>query len=271
MAGIPRYTPKIFGSGLTPTGNIADFGSKAGGTPTYSGSPQTIQTAQWLQGIFGALTSGEAPYWQDENGFRFALTTLVAYIMERGICEWDSNLSGGGLSLTTYYQGDLVRRGPAGGPNITVYQCQSVGGITTDPLTDGTNWIPWINTLVAPNLLKGSVIFDGTAVTLGNCLILGGFNVATVAKIATGHYRVNFTNALPTDLSGNGIYGFAGSAGTQNGATSIGGDNNTICGGGLPGTVVVKSGTQCDIFCLESNFGGVAALEDSACVSVSFF
>jgi hypothetical protein len=268
MAGPAIKTPQIFGSGLAATGKVAVFGSKAGGSPAYSTDPEVIQSAQWLQGLLNSLTTGQAPYYQDDNGFRLVVTYILQYLQARGIAEWNSNTVSAGVSKTTYNTGDVCRRGP-GGSNITLWQCQA-DGITSDPLVDGTNWKVWIGIQVAQNLCKAFVNFDGTNVTSGNCLVLAGFNVGTVAKISTGHYRVNFTNALPVDGSSNGLYVSTGSAGTQNGATGIAGDNNTIAFGQL-GMVAVRTGSQCDIFCWEPNNGGSGVLEDSACISVQFF
>jgi hypothetical protein len=62
MSGIVRKTPLIFGGSLSPSGNIAKFGSKAGGSAAFSNDPNLIQTAQWLQGWAAALASGQAPY-----------------------------------------------------------------------------------------------------------------------------------------------------------------------------------------------------------------
>lgn len=271
MSGPVRYTPLVFGASLNPSGTMTVFGSKAQtGTPNYSNDPQDIQSPQWLLGMLGSLATGQAPYYQDDNGFRFVVTQFIAYVMQRGIPEWDYNTTMG-LSDTTYDQGDLVRRGPdSGGPHITVYQCQT-DGTQSDPLTDSTNWQVWFSTFVGPNVVKAWVNFDGTNVTAGNCNVLAGFNVTTVGKVATGQYQINFASPLPADGSNNGLYTFAGSAGVQNGASSIAGDNNNIAGAGPLGTVGVRTANACVVFCWEPDAGGVAQAEDSKCISVIFF
>lgn len=276
MAGPIRYTPQVFGGSLTPTGNVGVFGSKALGAPAFSTSPQVIQSPAWLQGIFGALAAGDAPYWQDENGFRLVVTYLLAYLANRGIPEWDYNLASAGppvVSMTTYNAGDVVRRGPnPAGPHVTIWQViPTSNGITSDPLVDGTNWQTLAASLASPNVIKAWVNFSGTAVTAGNCQVRCGLNIGTVQKIATGWYRINFATPLPADGSGNGLYAPVGSAGAVNGAPSLAGDNNTVNFGGPPGTTVIKTANQLDVFNWEPNQGGSGALEDSDSISVQIF
>lgn len=271
MSGLARKTSSVFGASLTPSGNIAQFASKAIGSPAFSNDPQLIQTSQWQQGWSAAVAAGNAPYLEDDNGVQYVLSYLIAYLQARGIPEWDYNTSGG-ASLTTYNRGDIVRRGPnSGGPNITLYQCQA-DNITSDPLTDSNNWTPLAQTLIGPNTFLAKVVFDGGATVGTNCVILGtAFNVSSVYKNATGNYTINFTNRLPVDGSGNGVYGLAGSAGAQNGTLSLNGDNNIVNGGGFPGTVVTKTATACQVFNWEANLSGAGGLEDSQSISVIFF
>ena len=272
-SGLARKTAFVFGSSLAPTGNIETFGSAAGAGAVWSNDPQAIQTPQWLLGILGSLVSGQSPFWQDENGFRLVVTYLLSYFSARGIPEWDSNVSAPGVSLTTYNFGDVCRRGPVPATaNATIYVCIG-NGINSDPLVDTNNWITLAASLQGPNLIKASVVFDGT--TGPSCTMLQSFNVSSVTKNATGQYVVNFQNPMPNDGSGNGIYGMSGSAGTQNGKTAVAGDNNEICNGiiGQPG---LRSPTQCAVYCWEAGtvgppgFGSFGC-EDSGMISVIFY
>lgn len=87
---IDRKFQKIFGGNLSASGNIAVYGSKKAGSPTYSDNLDTIQTASWLQGIMGATSSDKAPYSQDLNALFYVITKQLAYLFQSGIPEWDS-------------------------------------------------------------------------------------------------------------------------------------------------------------------------------------
>jgi len=271
-SGLARKTAYIFGSSLAPTGNIETFGSAAGGSPSWSGDPQAIQTPQWLLGILGSLVNGQSPFWQDENGFRLTVTWLVSYLSARGIPEWDSNVSAPGVSLTTYNFGDVCRRGPNPSvANATIYVCIG-NGINSDPLVDTNNWITLAASLQGPNLIKASVVFDGT--TGPTCNVFQSFNVSSVTKTGTGSYLVNFQNPLPTDGSGNGIYGLAGASGTPNGAIPGNGDNCTICAG-VGTSAIIKTGAQASVYAWYAgpvSAGGASeGLVNPQMLSVMFF
>lgn len=87
---IPRKTQKIFAS-VTPSGSIAQFGSLKAGTPNYSDDPAVIQgLAAWTNGWAGAVVGTNSPAIQDFNAFCRVVTQQIAYILQRGIAEWDS-------------------------------------------------------------------------------------------------------------------------------------------------------------------------------------
>ena len=89
--------------------------------------------------------------------------------------------------------------------------------------------------------------------------------MASVTKLATGIYVVNFQNALPT-----ANYGFTGSAGAKDGAAGGSGDNNVICGG-TPGQTGLKTAAALKVFCWEANLSGSGSLEDSQAITVQVF
>lgn len=256
---LPRKTQSVFGSGLTPTGNVANFGTYAAGAVTYSNDPAAIQTSAWLNGWNGAVVGNQSPTIQDMNAVMLVLSQQIAYLLQQGIPQWDS--TGG----TSYYLGSEAK------VSGQVYQCYVTGPVTSNPSTDTASWKPFTATQTGPNLIKASVVFDGINSTGGFSNIISSFNVTSVQKLGTGSYLVNFTAGLPVDGSGNGIYGLAGSAGTQNGQVSGSGDNNIICGGGVPGTTVTKTATQCSVYCWEANFSGSGALENSGCITINFY
>lgn len=107
MAGISRTTAVLFGTtGLTPTGG---FGAAANGVlTTEAGSSNTvsnIQTGQsglWAGGWLGAvLGASKFPAIEDMNAVDNVFSTQIAYILERGIPEYDAG--------TTYNTGDIAR------------------------------------------------------------------------------------------------------------------------------------------------------------------
>lgn len=107
MAGIARATQQIFSTtGLTPTGG---FGAAAAGTTTTeagsSNSVANIQTGQsgvwnagWLSAVLGA---SKFPAVEDMNGIFNVITNQIAYLLERGIPEYDSG--------TSYNIGDVCK------------------------------------------------------------------------------------------------------------------------------------------------------------------
>ena len=252
MAGIIRKIAQIFGGGLTPSGNIETFGSKTvGGSSVWSDDPKAIQTAQWLQGWKGALAAGGAPFWQDDNAALYVLSYQIAYMLQRGVPEYDPD--------TTYTQDDVCRIG------LIWYVSLTDPNQGNNPAFSPTNWDLWTNQVMkGVNVIKAWVCFDGTG-GLGNCAILGGFNVSSVTKLGTGIYVVNFQTALPT-----ANYGFSGSAGAKDGAASGSGDNNVICGG-TPGQVGLKTQSQLKVLCWEPNLSGSGSLEDSQAITVQVF
>lgn len=87
---IDRKIQKIFGGSLSPSGNIAVYGSKKAGSPTFSDNVETLQSTSWLQGIMGATSPDKAPYVQDLNSIFYVITKQLAYLFQSGVAEWDS-------------------------------------------------------------------------------------------------------------------------------------------------------------------------------------
>lgn len=104
MPAIPRHTQKIFGQSLTPSGNVAVYGSLAAGAPAYPATTDdltTIQSSAWLLGLNSALIGNRSPALEDLNGLFVVLSQQIAYLLQNGIAEWDAT--------TTYYVGNLAR------------------------------------------------------------------------------------------------------------------------------------------------------------------
>lgn len=104
MPAIPRHPQKIFGESLTPSGNVAVYGSLQTGAPAYPATTNdltAIQSAQWPLGLKGALIGNRSPAIEDLNGLFVVLSQQIAYLLQNGIAEWNA--------ATTYYVGQLVR------------------------------------------------------------------------------------------------------------------------------------------------------------------
>lgn len=248
MAKITRAFQKIFGGSLAAANNIAKFGSLKSGSPAYSLDPAEIQTAAWLQAWGGALVNAPggnaSPALQDMNAFMYLVTRQLAYLMQDGIPEWNTE--------TVYYTDSYCKY------NGVVYISKTDDNLNHLP-TDTNNWKTLASTLLGTQdgVCKAWVCFDGTTGA-----IWSAFNVASITRTATGCYIINFNTALA-----NNGYAFAGSAGTPNGYIPAVGDNNLICGG-VEGRSVVRTTTQLSVFCVQ---GSTGALEDSRCISVQVF
>lgn len=121
---LTRYTAKIFGSTAT-LGQLGVFGSLADASPTTATTPaQVMSLSNWLAGWYSAVLGLNAPALQDMNGAFFALSYLLAYVMEVGISDWDSG--------TTYFTNDFVQA------NGIIYV--SVADNNTSALTVSGKW-----------------------------------------------------------------------------------------------------------------------------------
>jgi len=81
MPAIPRHAQKIFGQSLTPSGNVAVYGSLAAGAPAYPATTDdltTIQSAAWLLGLNNALIGNRSPALEDLNGLFVVLSQQIA-------------------------------------------------------------------------------------------------------------------------------------------------------------------------------------------------
>lgn len=109
MAKIERKVQKIFGGSLSPTGNIAIYGSKEAGSPSYSDNLDTIQSLSWLQGIMGATSPTKAPYVQDLNAIFYVITKQLAYLFQSGIAEWNATTEYYANSSFVVVNGNIYR------------------------------------------------------------------------------------------------------------------------------------------------------------------
>jgi len=250
MSAIPRKTQLVFGASLTPSGNVAEFGSLAAGTPAYSDDPAIIQSAAWLNGMAAALVGNKSPALQDLNGILMVITKQLAYLLQSGIPEWDAG--------TTYYTNDFCR--VAG----SIYVSLTDTNLNNNPATDTTNWIPLTSQMKGPTVCRAWVVFDGINATGGNARLISAFNVDHVVKNAAGSYTIHFSAAMP----GGNNYALSGSCGTENASPAGPGDSGVVVGNVYPGDPGLRSGTDCKVFTIDPS---TKALVQSGCVSVFFF
>jgi hypothetical protein len=249
MAKLSVKKQLLFGGSLTPTGNIAQFGSLAAAAPAYSGDPATIQSlAAWLNGLAAALINAPnglaSPALEDLNGLFYVLTYQLAYLKQAGLAEWDATV--------TYYIGSWAQNG-AGIPYVSL-----TDNNTNNILTDTNNWTPLKSTLVqGQSTCKAWVTFDGFTGT-----IRASSNVSAVTRNATGSYVLTFPVALA-----DANYAWSGSCGTTNAGSPGAGDNNSLVGG-PPGKTVIKTTTQLSVFAWESRN---QVCEDPSEVTVMIF
>lgn len=144
MAKIVRKTQKIFGSSAG-VNQIAQFGSLAAASPTFSTDPAVIQAlSQYVSGWFAAIIGNSNPAIEDMNALFYLFAYQLAYLMQEGVPEWDS--------ATTYYTGSLASDGSG-----TLY-VSLVDNNTNHALGDSTKWFaPSQNGLLTRNAITNTM------------------------------------------------------------------------------------------------------------------
>lgn len=129
MSKILRKPQKIFGSGAG-LNQISKFGSLYAGTPEFTTDPELVQSySNYLTGWFGAAIGGNSPAIEDMNALFFLYAYQLAYTMQTGVPEWDSQ--------TTYYIGSVANDGSG---NLFV---SITNNNLNNLLTDDANWKPY--------------------------------------------------------------------------------------------------------------------------------
>jgi hypothetical protein len=128
MPAIARKPQSIFGSALTPVGNLGVWGSLKDGAAAYSNDPAVLQSAEFQNGLNGALIGNRSPAQEDLNGLFYLLTYQLAYLLQGGAPEYDP--------VTTYWRGQLARL--IGTPFIAGSKTDNNTG--HDPTADTNNW-----------------------------------------------------------------------------------------------------------------------------------
>ena len=122
---LTRITQFIFGS--TAGGDqIGEFGSLAASDPTFTTDPEVaMNTPEWLGGWFSAILGGNSPAIEDMNAFCFVVTYQLAYLLQKGVPQWDAG--------TTYYTDAIVKSGG-------VLYVSLVDTNLNHDVTDNTKW-----------------------------------------------------------------------------------------------------------------------------------
>ncbi len=208
MSKITRKTAIQFGSSAGAN-EIAQFGSLAASAPlTYSGAtadPAVIQgLANWLDGWFAGVETGNSPAIEDMNGFCYVMAYQIAYAMQTGVPEWDS--------ATTYYIGSVVQNGTG------ALFISNTNANLNNAVTDPVNWTAY-NAATASSAAKlttarniNGVAFDGTA-SITVTAAAGSLTGATLAS-----------NVLASSLTSVGTLSsltVSGGIQAENGSSSV--------------------------------------------------
>jgi microcystin-dependent protein len=141
---LTRYLMKIFGSN-SAANQIRKFGSLAAGNQENAANPGEVQELANFEGGWpSAVLLNNSPSMEDMNSLQYLLSYQIAYLMQKGVAEWETN--------TTYYTGDLVSNGSG---VIFVSLSDDNQG---NALSDSAEWAPW-----TPNLYVSSVTYGAGA------------------------------------------------------------------------------------------------------------
>src|ERR1700743_245726 len=131
--GLNRQTMLVFASAaITKLPSV--FGSLVNGTPTTAtnvgiGTNGVQSLSGSIQGGWATAVVGTNSFAiEDFNALWWLVTYQLAYLLERGVAEWDSN--------TTYSAGDIVRDNISTGLAYVSLVNSNIG----NPVTDGVHW-----------------------------------------------------------------------------------------------------------------------------------
>lgn len=129
MPKIDRKTAKMFASLAGPT-EVGQFGSLAAGSIAYSKDPDVIQALpQFLSGWYAAVVGSNSPAIEDMNALQYVFAYQIAYLLQRGVPEWDAE--------TEYFIGDIVTDDDG-----SAFKSIADNNLN-NPVTDGTKWAPF--------------------------------------------------------------------------------------------------------------------------------
>ncbi len=133
MASLTRVLQNLFGVSHG-TDEVAQFGSLANGTPTYSDDPTVIQALnQFAEGLFSVTgTASQSPRIEDFNALFLLLFRQLKYLFQSGVAEW--------IATENYFANkSIVTRN--GRLYIALSGTDVTPNLNIDPETDtGANW-----------------------------------------------------------------------------------------------------------------------------------
>ena len=200
MPKLPRVTGKIFASNAAE-GDIGQYGSALTGTKVATSDIAEIQALPaYEEGWRGAVISDRNyPTLQEMNGLQKTFSQQIAYLLERGIPEWDTG--------TTYYTNSCAM-----GSDGNIYKSLTDDNIGNNPTTDsGTNWVNIVDglynkitncILAAPN---GVATYSGSTITVKQglkVLMPNGRNADGTLKNIEYTLQSDVSVSLPSDRNG---------------------------------------------------------------------
>lgn len=242
---ITRVTQLLFGSNAGSQ-EIAEFGSKASGTPTLigPGNPAEIQSLPaYLSGWFAAVILGNSPCIEDMNAIDYLYSYQLGYILQQGMPEWDAG--------TSYFTNSMAS---SGGLIYVSLQDNNLN----NAVSDGSFWV---QLAAEPEFTNQSanVVFAGpssgsAAQPAFRGLVSADLPTVPLTKGGTGQTTKApaFDALQPMSTAGDIIYGGASGTGTRLPAGTTG-QALTMASGTTPGwTTLLPAG-------MVTMFGGSAA------------
>jgi len=186
MSNLLRYTQQIFAS-LAGNNQLSEYGSFIASPPgnLYNGSTITPaivqQLSNYLEGLYAATGGAYSPTIQDHNSLFYLLSYQIAYLLQKGIPEWDAG--------TTYFINDFVKVGEK------IYI--SLQNTNLNHLVTDTAWWRYpdvyANSVTSnTNISAGTTITAGTGITAttGNIIASAG-EISSMGDITSDNGDLN--------------------------------------------------------------------------------
>lgn len=171
---LPRVTQKIFGENAGQ--NIGQFGSALAGQGNPTGDIEEIQALPAWEGGWNSAVISERDYppLEEMTGIQKVETQQIAYLMQKGIPEWDAG--------TTYFANISFCQ-----VNGAVYQSLTDNNIGNNPTEDQTNWALWATSINAnrdlSNLTATGEKHFVNKTQLTNCILEAPNGVVTYTNL----------------------------------------------------------------------------------------
>lgn len=185
MAKIARKTAVIFGGDAAAApGGVSQFGSLAAASPNYSKDPAIIQAlSNWLDGWAAAVIGGNSPALEDMNAAMYVLAYQIAYVLQQGIAEYDTD--------TVYYEDSYVSY------NGQIFKSLTDDNQGNQPDTSPTEW-----EVSVPNVSYYQSTDTGTADAYA--IALDGFVALSGGQMISFKVGAGNTNTGASTLAING-------------------------------------------------------------------